>query len=86
MNILPEIPKDQLDCFKVNVKEWLDADEQIKHNLLETHQIPPLVRCIVVIDGILGRREFFQIVEVPLFDQRLEEVHICLWIRYVAQI
>jgi hypothetical protein len=30
MNILPEIPKDQLDCFKVNVKEWLDADEQIK--------------------------------------------------------
>ena len=31
MNILPEIPKDQLDCFKVNVKEWLDADEQIKH-------------------------------------------------------
>ena len=31
MNILPEIPKDQLDCFKVNVKEWLDADEHIKH-------------------------------------------------------
>jgi len=31
MNILPEIPKDQLDCFKVNVKDWLDADEQIKH-------------------------------------------------------
>jgi len=31
MNILPEIPKDQLNCFKVNVKEWLDADEQIKH-------------------------------------------------------
>ena len=31
MNILPEIPKDQLDCFKLNVKEWLDADEQIKH-------------------------------------------------------
>ena len=30
MNILPEIPKDQLDCFKVNVKEWLDADEKIK--------------------------------------------------------
>ena len=30
MNILPEIPKDQLDCFKVNVKEWLDVDEQIK--------------------------------------------------------
>ena len=30
MNILPEIPKDQLDCFKVNVKEWLDADQQIK--------------------------------------------------------
>jgi len=31
MNILPEIPKDQLDCFKVNVKDWLDADEKIKH-------------------------------------------------------
>jgi len=31
MNILPEIPQDQLDCFKTNVKEWLDADEQIKH-------------------------------------------------------
>jgi len=30
MNILPEIPKDQLDCFKVNVKEWLDVDEQIR--------------------------------------------------------
>jgi predicted phosphatase len=30
MNILPEIPKEQLECFKVNVKEWLDADEQIK--------------------------------------------------------
>ena len=30
MNILPEIPKEQLDCFKVNVKEWLDADQQIK--------------------------------------------------------
>jgi len=30
MNILPEIPKDQLDHFKVNVKEWLDADEKIK--------------------------------------------------------
>ena len=30
MNILPEIPKDQLNCFKVNVKEWLDVDEQIR--------------------------------------------------------
>jgi len=30
MNILPKIPKEQLDCFKVNVKEWLDADQQIK--------------------------------------------------------
>jgi len=30
MNILPEIPKDQLECFKVNVKEWLDVDEQIR--------------------------------------------------------
>tara|TARA_B100000035_G_C20525254_1_gene347146 strand:- start:112 stop:483 length:372 start_codon:yes stop_codon:yes gene_type:complete len=31
MNILPEIPKDQLDHFKVNVKEWLDVDEKIKN-------------------------------------------------------
>jgi len=31
MNILPEIPKDQLDHFKVNVKDWLDLDEKIKH-------------------------------------------------------
>ena len=30
MNILPEIPKDQLECFKVNVKEWLETDEKIK--------------------------------------------------------
>lgn len=30
MNILPEIPKDQLTHFKANVKEWLEADEQIK--------------------------------------------------------
>ncbi len=30
MNILPEIPKDQLEHFKINVKEWLDADEKIK--------------------------------------------------------
>ena len=30
MNILPEIPTDQLDCFKLNVKEWLEADERIK--------------------------------------------------------
>ena len=30
MNILPEIPKDQLECFKVNVKDWLETDEQIK--------------------------------------------------------
>lgn len=30
MNILPEIPKDQLEHFKVNVKDWLDADEKIK--------------------------------------------------------
>jgi len=30
MNILPEIPKEQLDCFKSNVKEWLDIDEQVK--------------------------------------------------------
>ena len=30
MNILPEIPKDQLECFRVNVKEWLDVDEQIR--------------------------------------------------------
>tara|TARA_B100000035_G_scaffold301116_1_gene297399 strand:- start:314 stop:685 length:372 start_codon:yes stop_codon:yes gene_type:complete len=31
MNILPEIPKDQLDHFKVNVKEWLELDEKLKH-------------------------------------------------------
>ena len=31
MNILPEIPKDQLDHFKVNVKDWLELDEKIKH-------------------------------------------------------
>ena len=30
MNILPEIPKEQLNCFKINVKEWLETDEQIK--------------------------------------------------------
>ena len=30
MNTLQEIPKDQLDCFKVNVKEWLESDEKIK--------------------------------------------------------
>ena len=30
MNILPEIPKDQLEHFKVNVKDWLDTDEKIK--------------------------------------------------------
>ena len=30
MNTLEEIPKDQLDHFKINVKEWLDLDNQIK--------------------------------------------------------
>ena len=30
MNILPEIPKDQLEHFKVNVKDWLDVDIKIK--------------------------------------------------------
>jgi hypothetical protein len=30
MNILPEIPNDQLTHFKSNVKEWLDVDEKIK--------------------------------------------------------
>jgi len=30
MNILPEIPKDQLVYFKSNVKEWLETDEKIK--------------------------------------------------------
>ena len=30
MNTLEEIPKDQLDHFKINVKEWLDIDSQIK--------------------------------------------------------
>jgi Tfp pilus assembly protein PilX len=36
MNTLNEIPKDQLDHFKVNVKEWLDIDEKIKN--LETEE------------------------------------------------
>jgi len=30
MNILPEIPKDQLAYFKTNVKDWLETDEKIK--------------------------------------------------------
>ena len=30
MSLLPEIPKEQLDCFKINVKEWLEYDEEIK--------------------------------------------------------
>jgi len=30
MNTLEEIPKDQLDHFKINVKEWLDLDSKIK--------------------------------------------------------
>jgi len=29
MNILPEIPKGELECFKSNVKEWLDIDEEV---------------------------------------------------------
>ena len=30
MNTLQEIPKDQLDHFKTNVKDWLEMDEKIK--------------------------------------------------------
>jgi|TARA_B110001450_G_C17600020_1_gene472571 hypothetical protein len=30
MNTLEDIPKDQLDHFKTNVKEWLETDEKIK--------------------------------------------------------
>tara|TARA_B110000305_G_C19260228_1_gene549149 strand:+ start:592 stop:963 length:372 start_codon:yes stop_codon:yes gene_type:complete len=30
MNTLEEIPKDQLDHFKTNVKDWLDMDGKIK--------------------------------------------------------
>lgn len=30
MNTLEEIPKDQLDHFKTNVKEWLSLDNKIK--------------------------------------------------------
>ena len=30
MNTLEDIPKDQLDYFKTNVKEWLETDEKIK--------------------------------------------------------
>ena len=29
MNILPEIPKGELECFKSNVKEWIDIDEEV---------------------------------------------------------
>jgi len=39
MNILPEIPKDQLDCFKVNVKEWLETDEKIKRIEKEVREL-----------------------------------------------
>ena len=42
MNILPEIPKDQLNCFKVNVKEWLDADQQIKQLEKEIRELKAL--------------------------------------------
>ena len=30
MNTLQEIPKDQLEHFKSNVKDWLEMDEKIK--------------------------------------------------------
>ena len=30
MNTLQEIPKDQLEHFKTNVRDWLDMDEKIK--------------------------------------------------------
>ena len=30
MNTLQEIPKDQLDHFKTNVRDWLEMDEKIK--------------------------------------------------------
>ena len=30
MNILTDIPTDQLEHFKSNVKQWLELDEQIK--------------------------------------------------------
>ena len=30
MNTLEEIPKDQLDHFKTNVKDWLEIEEKIK--------------------------------------------------------
>lgn len=30
MNILTDIPPDQLEHFKSNVKQWLELDEQIK--------------------------------------------------------
>ena len=39
MNILPEIPKDQLNCFKANVKEWLEADEKIKQLEIEIREL-----------------------------------------------
>ena len=30
MNTLEEIPKDQLEHFKKNVRDWLEMDEKIK--------------------------------------------------------
>ena len=42
MNILPEIPKDQLNCFKANVKEWLEADEKIKQLEKEIRELKAL--------------------------------------------
>jgi hypothetical protein len=30
MNTLEDIPKDQLEYFKTNVKDWLEMDEKIK--------------------------------------------------------
>ena len=29
MNLVTDIPKDELECFKKNVKDWLEAEEKI---------------------------------------------------------
>ena len=39
MNTLQEIPKDQLDHFKTNVKDWLEMDEKIKALEKEVREI-----------------------------------------------
>ena len=42
MNTLEEIPKDQLDHFKKNVKDWLELDNQIKELEKKTRELKKL--------------------------------------------